>query len=82
MLALLFAERETLIVAGSPAPLMLLDDVMSELDPAHRELLASRLANGGQSLVSAADEDALPSPAAERLVRMPSGSAAALKAVA
>ena len=82
LLALLFAERETLIAAGSPAPLMLLDDVMSELDPAHRELLASRLASAGQSLVSAADEDALPSPAAERLVRMPSGSAAALEAVA
>jgi DNA replication and repair protein RecF len=82
LLALLFAERETLIASGSPAPLMLLDDVMSELDPAHREMLASRLANGGQSLVSAADEDALPSPAAERLVRMPAGSEATLKAVA
>ncbi len=82
LLALLFAERAALIAAGSPAPLMLLDDVMSELDPAHRELLASRLAGAGQSLVSAADEDALPSGATERLVRMPSGSAAALKAVA
>jgi DNA replication and repair protein RecF len=82
LLALLFAERETLIASGSPAPLMLLDDVMSELDPAHRELLATRLDVAGQTLVSAADEDALPAAAAERLVRMPSGAAGTLKAVA
>jgi DNA replication and repair protein RecF len=82
LLALLFAEREALIAAGSPAPLMLLDDVMSELDPAHRELLAQRLATAGQTLVSAADEAVLPGPARERIVRMPPGSAAPLKAVA
>ena len=33
-LALLFAERGALIEAGRPAPLMFLDDVMSQLDPA------------------------------------------------
>jgi DNA replication and repair protein RecF len=82
LLALLFAERQTLIGAGSPVPLMLLDDVMSELDPAHRELLAARLADAGQTLVSAADEGALPAAAAQRLVRMPSAAAGALKAVA
>ena len=60
LLALLFAERETLIAAGSAPPLMLLDDVMSELDPVHRDLLANRLAERGQTLVSAADEQALP----------------------
>lgn len=82
LLALLFAERETLIAASSPAPLMLLDDVMSELDPSHRELLAGRLLDAGQTLVSAADEAALPGAAAEQLVRMPSGATATLKAVA
>ena len=82
LLALLFAERETLIGAGSPAPLMLLDDVMSELDPAHRELLADRLSGSGQTLVSAADEEALPSSAAERLMRMPSGTSTGLRVVA
>ena len=82
LLALLFAERETLIAGGSPAPMMLLDDVMSELDPAHRELLVARLEVGGQTLVSAADEEALPAGAAERLVRMPSGASASLRAVA
>ena len=57
LLALLFAERETLISGGSPAPLMLLDDVMSELDPSHREMLVARLGGRGQTLVSAAAAD-------------------------
>jgi DNA replication and repair protein RecF len=81
LLALLFSERESLIAAGSPAPLMLLDDVMSELDPAHRELLAARLTAPGQTLLSAADREVLPTAAGQRLVQMPA-AAAALKAVA
>ena len=36
LLALLFAERDALIADGRPAPLMLLDDVTSELDADHR----------------------------------------------
>ena len=43
LLALLFAEREALLEAGRAAPLMLLDDVMSELDAGHRKLLVSLL---------------------------------------
>jgi DNA replication and repair protein RecF len=82
LLALLFAERETLLASGPAPPLMLLDDVMSELDPAHRELLATRLASCGQTLVSAADEIALPPAASDHLLRMPSGAGAGLKAVA
>ncbi len=82
LLALLFAERETLIAGGAPAPLLLLDDVMSELDPAHRDLLSTRIAAAGQTLVSAADEQTLPEAARQRLLRMPAGTAAGLKAVA
>ena len=41
LLALLFAEREALLEGRAVAPLMLLDDVMSELDPERRERLAS-----------------------------------------
>jgi DNA replication and repair protein RecF len=80
LLALLFAEREALIASGTPPPLMLLDDVMSELDPSHRELLADRLAGFGQTLISGADPAALPAAASERLLRMP--AAAGLKAAA
>ena len=43
LLALLFAERDALLAERSEPPLMLLDDVTSELDPERRELLCERL---------------------------------------
>ena len=61
LLALLFAERGALIQAGRPTPLMLLDDVMSELDPAHRELLVSLLGAEGQALITATESAHVPS---------------------
>ena len=39
---------------------MLLDDVMSELDPSAAGLLAARLAEGGQALITATEADQLP----------------------
>jgi DNA replication and repair protein RecF len=72
LLALLFAEREALLEARRVTPLLLLDDVMSELDPGRRELLVARLATGGQTLITAADEGSLPLAARETMVRMPS----------
>jgi DNA replication and repair protein RecF len=61
LLALLFAERRALLEARRTPPLMLLDDVMSELDPARRDLLASRLAEGdGQTLITATEAGQLP----------------------
>ena len=72
LLALLFAEREALLQARRVTPLLLLDDVMSELDPGRRELLVTRLAAGGQTLITAADEESLPAPARQAMVRMPS----------
>ena len=71
LLTLLFAERDVLLEARRVAPLLLLDDVMSELDPGRRERLVERLASGGQALITAAAEDSLPSRAQESLVRMP-----------
>jgi DNA replication and repair protein RecF len=69
LLALLFAERQGLIDVGRPIPVMLLDDVMSELDPARRRLLADRLAAGGQALVTATEAGAFPgSPDTELIV--------------
>lgn len=75
LLALLFAERESLEAAHESPPLLLLDDVMSELDPDRREHLVSRLGTGGQTLITAADETALPGAARERVIEMPSGRA-------
>jgi DNA replication and repair protein RecF len=71
LLALLFAEREALLNARRVTPLLLLDDVMSELDPDRRERLVQRLADGGQALITAADEESLPSSALASVVRMP-----------
>jgi DNA replication and repair protein RecF len=71
LLALIFAEREALLASRGIAPLLLLDDVMSELDPRRRERLVERLARGGQALVTAAAEESVPAAARERVVRMP-----------
>jgi DNA replication and repair protein RecF len=71
LLALLFAQREALLDAHRVAPLLLLDDVMSELDPQRRERLVERLASGGQVLITAAAEESVPAAARRRRVRMP-----------
>jgi DNA replication and repair protein RecF len=60
LLALLFAEREELMAAHRTPPLMLLDDVMSELDPDRRRLLVELLERGGQSLVTATEPAQIP----------------------
>jgi DNA replication and repair protein RecF len=80
LLALLFAERAALAAARRVAPLLLLDDVMSELDPERRGRLVERLGNGGQAVITAAAEDSLPPAALAAVVRMPlaiEGAAAA-----
>ena len=71
LLALLFAEREALLAARRVTPLLLLDDVMSELDPDRRERLVARLGAAGQTLITAADKESLPAAAQRRLVSMP-----------
>jgi DNA replication and repair protein RecF len=71
LLALLFAEREALLESGASPPLLLLDDVMSELDGERRERLAARLGSGGQALITATGESALPAVAREALIAMP-----------
>jgi DNA replication and repair protein RecF len=59
LLALLFAERDVLGARGRP-PLMLLDDVMSELDATRRERLAELVRAGGQALITTTDLDHVP----------------------
>jgi DNA replication and repair protein RecF len=60
LLALLFAERDLLAAERGRPPLMLLDDVMSELDELRRELLAGMLRATGQAVVTATDIDHVP----------------------
>jgi DNA replication and repair protein RecF len=60
LLALLFAERDVLRAQRDTTPLMLLDDVMSELDVARRGLLADLLREGGQSLLTTTELEHVP----------------------
>jgi DNA replication and repair protein RecF len=60
VLALLLAEAELITERRGYAPLLLLDDVLSELDPARRRVLAERVQGGGQTLVTATQASSLP----------------------
>jgi DNA replication and repair protein RecF len=76
VLALLFAERRALLEAGRSPPLMLLDDVMSELDADRRVQLARRLAEGGgQAVLTATEADHLPAGYERAEVAMRRGEA-------
>lgn len=70
LLALLLAEREVLARERERPPLMLLDDVMSELDASRRELLAGELRAGGQSLIATTDLAQVPGADATDVTRL------------
>ena len=60
LLALLFAERALLAERRAQPPLMLLDDVMSELDAERRELLAELLRGSGQAVITTTEAEHVP----------------------
>ncbi|MEA2373440.1 MAG: replication and repair protein RecF [Solirubrobacteraceae bacterium] len=60
LLSLLLAERDALAAERERPPLVLLDDVMSELDHDRRERLARELRRGGQAIVTTTDLDHVP----------------------
>jgi DNA replication and repair protein RecF len=60
VLALLLAEAQLIVERRGFPPLLLLDDVLSELDPGRRALLARRIQAQGQALVTATDGAMLP----------------------
>jgi DNA replication and repair protein RecF len=70
LLALLLAERSVLATHRGHTPLLLLDDVMSELDPHRRELLVGELATGGQSVIATTDLAHVPGALAGEVVRL------------
>jgi DNA replication and repair protein RecF len=78
LLALLFAERALLAERRARPPLMLLDDVMSELDAERRELLAGLLRAGGQAVITTTDPDHVPGTALAGggLIRVEAGQVA------
>ena len=67
VLSLLLAEVEVLVERRVAPPLVLLDDVLSELDAGRRRTLAARLAGVGQTIVTATGADALPLEPAQLL---------------
>jgi DNA replication and repair protein RecF len=74
VLSLLLAEAELLADRRGVPPLLLLDDVLSELDPARRAVLAERIALRGQTLVTSTTAAALPTEPAQ-LVEVTPGRA-------
>jgi DNA replication and repair protein RecF len=81
VLALLLAEADLLEERRGTRPLLLLDDVLSELDPGRRRILADRLRAGGQALVTSASRNSLPGEPAQTLeVAQSSEGASAVKA--
>jgi DNA replication and repair protein RecF len=60
LLALLLAEAAAITGRTGVPPLLLLDDVLSELDPGRRLILAERVRSSGQALVTATDPSLLP----------------------
>jgi DNA replication and repair protein RecF len=73
LLALLLAEAETIADRTGVPPLLLLDDVLSELDPGRRRILAARVRSAGQSLVTATDAAMLPA-APDQLLEVTPGA--------
>jgi len=77
VLALLLAEAELITERRGYAPLLLLDDVLSELDPTRRRVLAERVQRSGQTLVTATQASSLPVDAAQLLEVSPGSVRAA-----
>jgi DNA replication and repair protein RecF len=67
VLALLLAEAQLVADRRGVAPLLLLDDVLSELDSRRRAVLAERVRISGQTLVTATEPSAMPSEPAQLL---------------
>jgi DNA replication and repair protein RecF len=71
VLALLLAEAELLRDRHGIPPLLLLDDVLSELDADRRRTLAASVAAAGQTLVTATDASFLPIDATQLVAVTP-----------
>jgi DNA replication and repair protein RecF len=68
VLALLLGEAELLEERRGVRPLLLLDDVLSELDSDRRRILSDRLRSSGQAFVTSASRSALPGEPAQTVM--------------
>jgi len=71
VLSLLLAEAELLTQRRGLPPLLLLDDVLSELDAGRRRILSERIGAVGQTVVTATGTEALPLAPAQLLTVTP-----------
>jgi DNA replication and repair protein RecF len=80
LLALLLAEREAIAQHRGTPPVMLLDDVMSELDLLRREALVGLLRDArGQAIVTTTDLEHVPGASAPDVVRIAIADGVALE---
>ena len=80
LLALLLAERGYIAAERGTHPLMLLDDVMSELDARRREALVEQLLSGGQSVVTTTELGHVPGSERAGVVRLAVSDGTVLRA--
>ena len=74
ILALKMAEADAMVAAGDAAPVLLLDDVLSELDPERGRLLLETIADfGSQVAVTATDRASLETGTLRNLPLLQSG---------
>ena len=71
VLALVLAEARTLTDRVGSRPLVLLDDVLSELDGERRHALASLVSGAGQTMLTATAAQAFPGEPAQSLLVSP-----------
>jgi DNA replication and repair protein RecF len=71
VLSLVLAEAEVLRSRSDAAPLVLLDDVLSELDGNRRRALGEIVSKGGQTVITATAREALPLEPAQALAVTP-----------
>jgi DNA replication and repair protein RecF len=71
VLSLLLAEAELLAARRGLPPLLLLDDVLSELDEERRRILSERIGVVGQAVITATGAEALPLAPAQLLAVTP-----------
>lgn len=68
------AERELFLQDTGESPVLLLDDVLSELDAARQEYVLNRI-GGGQTLITSCEAETVSRLAAGRVIRMEGGRA-------
>jgi DNA replication and repair protein RecF len=76
-LALKLAEHDLLSEALDEHPILLLDDVFSELDPARRGWLAEAVGSMGQTILSSADAAGAPGVRVDRTIEIAAGKVVA-----